>query len=119
MGARASGLIARSPKGYDTPVRRGGRLFSGGERQRLGLARAILRDGRIWLLDESTTGLDARSAAELTDTLIAATEGRTVVWVTHDPDVAARMDSVLELDAGRVTFSGPAAEYGRRQARAG
>jgi ATP-binding cassette subfamily B protein len=100
--AGASKFVSRLPLGYDTPVRRGGRLFSGGERQRLALARAILRDGRIWLLDEPTSGLDTRGVAELAEVLFAATEGRTVIWVTHDPSILSRMDRVIELGAGRV-----------------
>jgi len=100
--AGASKLVSRLPLGYDTPVRRGGRLFSGGERQRLALARAILRDGKIWLLDEPTSGLDTRGVAELAEVLFAATEGRTVIWVTHDPSILSRMDRVIELGAGRV-----------------
>ncbi|MGI8619105.1 MAG: ABC transporter ATP-binding protein [Gemmatimonadaceae bacterium] len=100
--AGASKLVARLPRGYDTPVRRGGRLFSGGERQRLALARAILRDGRIWLLDEPTAGLDTRGVTELAEVLFAETEGRTVIWVTHDPSILSRMDRVIELGAGRV-----------------
>ncbi|MCR4340561.1 MAG: ABC transporter ATP-binding protein/permease [Gemmatimonadaceae bacterium] len=100
--AGAAKLVARLRRGYDTPVRRGGRLFSGGERQRLALARAILRDGRIWLLDEPTSGLDTRGVIELADGLFAATEGRTVLWVTHDPAVLSRMDRVIELRSGRL-----------------
>lgn len=100
--AGASKLISRLPLGYDTPVRRGGRLFSGGERQRLALARAILRDGRIWLLDEPTSALDTRGVGDLAEVLLAATEGRTVIWVTHDPSILPRMDRIIELGAGRV-----------------
>ena len=107
-------FIERLPQGYDTIVRRGGELFSGGERQRIALARALLRDGRIWLLDEPTTGLDHASALELTDRLLEVTAGRTVLWVTHDPELLARMDLVLELQAGRLVFSGTPSEYAGR-----
>lgn len=100
--AGAAKLVSRLRRGYDTPVRRGGRLFSGGERQRLALARAILRDGRIWLLDEPTSGLDTRGVTDLAEVLFAATEGRTVFWVTHDPSILSRMDRVIELRAGRL-----------------
>lgn len=107
--AGAAKLVSRLPLGYDTPVRRGGRLFSGGERQRLALARAILRDGRIWLLDEPTSGLDTRGVGDLAEVLFAATEGRTVIWVTHDPSILSRMDRVIELGAGRVISDSGAA----------
>jgi len=109
--AGAAAFIDGLPKGYDTLVRRGGGLFSGGQRQRLALARALLRDGRIWLLDEPVTGLDHDSAAELTTRLLDATRGRTVLWVSHDPQLLPRMDWVVEMEEGRVAFSGPVAEY--------
>lgn len=107
----ASGMIARLPDGYDTVVRRGGKLFSGGERQRLALARAMMRGGRIWLLDEPTAGLDPVGAASLADILFAATEGRTVLWVTHELELLSRFDNVVALDSGRVTFYGTPVEY--------
>lgn len=114
--ARVSRFIKRLPDGYDTLVRRGGDLFSGGERQRIAIARALLRNGRIWLLDEPTTGLDQKSAAELTERIFDVTDGRTVLWVTHDRVLLARMDWVLEMNAGRVVHSGPAAGYARAEA---
>ena len=104
-------FIEALPDGYETLVRRGGDLFSGGERQRIALARALLRDGPLWLLDEPTTGLDHASAAALTDRLLDLTRGRTVLWVTHDPTLLARMDWVLALGEGRVQYSGPAAAF--------
>lgn len=112
--ARAAGIeqfIDGLPDGDATRVRRSGDLFSGGERQRLAIARALIRDGAIWLLDEPLTGLDLRSGEEVTDVLFGATEGRTTLWVTHQTDLVARMDWVIELDAGRVTYTGPAAGY--------
>jgi ATP-binding cassette subfamily B protein len=109
--AHADGFIAQLPDRYDTPVRRGGDLFSGGERQRLAIARAILRNGRLWLLDEPTSGLDPASANELTDLLLDLTRGRTTLWVTHDPALASRLDWVVVLDQGRLVFSGAPADW--------
>lgn len=117
--AGASPLIARLPAGYETPVRRGGKLFSGGERQRLALARAILRDGSVWLLDEPTASLDHAGVSSLSDALFAATEGRTVLWVTHEMDLLPRFDSVAVLDGGRVIFRGTPAEYADRAGASG
>lgn len=105
--AQAQSLIERLPDGYDTLVRRGGDLFSGGERQRLALARALLRDGRIWLLDEPSTGLDPATAEDLVAILWRATRGRTTLWVTHDMSLVPRMDWVLALDRGAAVFAGP------------
>jgi ATP-binding cassette subfamily B protein len=106
-------LVARLPQGYDTPVRHRGGLFSGGERQRIALARALLREGRIWLLDEPTNGLDATTAKELVSLLLDATAGRTSLWVTHDPAILPQVDRVLVLEEGRVAFTGSPGDYGR------
>jgi len=109
--ARAHQFIQALPQGYETKVRRGGDLFSGGERQRLAVARAILHGGRIWLLDEPTAGLDHVTARELEDVLLGLTQGRTTLWVTHDPALVPRLDWVLALDRGRAVFNGPPEAY--------
>lgn len=111
--ASAAAFIERLPQGYDTPVRQRGELFSGGERQRLALARALVRDGHIWLLDEPTTGLDAATSADLVHLLLDVTRGRTVLWVTHDPAILPLLDRVLVLEEGRVAFTGTPEAYGR------
>jgi ABC-type transport system involved in cytochrome bd biosynthesis fused ATPase/permease subunit len=79
----------------------------------MALARALLRDGRVWLLDEPTSGLDTATAHELVGLLLEATAGRTVLWVTHDPAILPRLDRVLLLEEGRVVFSGSPEAYGR------
>jgi ABC-type multidrug transport system fused ATPase/permease subunit len=115
---RAVGIhdfVERLPEGYATRVRRSGDLFSGGERQRLAIARALIRDGSIWLLDEPTTGIDREAAQEVIDVLLRATEGRTTLWVTHDTEILERMDWIIELSDGRASYSGPVAEYLRQQ----
>jgi ATP-binding cassette subfamily B protein len=109
--AQVSDFIERLPLGYETPVRRGGNLFSGGERRRLALARALLRDGRVWLLDEPVSGLDHDTARSLTELLLRVTEGRTTLWVTHDPELVDRLDWVLVLEQGAAAFSGSPASY--------
>lgn len=109
--ARTSNFIEALELGYDTRVRQGGRLFSVGERQRIAVARALLTDGRIWLLDEPTTGLDPKMASDITDQLFQSTEGHTVLWITHDPTIIASFDRVLALRKGRVRFSGTPSEY--------
>ncbi len=105
-------FIEHLPEGFDTRVRRRGGLLSGGERQRIALARALLRDGRLWLLDEPTTGIDAATAAELIKLLLDVTAGRTVLWVTHEPQIVRLLDRVVVLDQGRVVFSGAPDAYG-------
>ena len=110
--ARINKFIERLPEGYETPIRRGGELFSGGERQRIAIARALHRDGRIWLLDEPTKGVDPATAADLATILLEATAGRSVLWVTHDPAVLPKLDRVVVLKEGRLTFAGTPAAYG-------
>jgi ATP-binding cassette, subfamily B, bacterial len=100
--AYARDLIERLPDGVDTVVRRHGGLFSTGERQRLAVARALLRDGPIWLLDEPTAGLDATTARDITAALEVATRVRTTIWATHDPEVLPLLDRVVYLDDGRT-----------------
>lgn len=109
--ARSAELVERLPKGLDTVVRKRGRHFSAGERQRLAIARALLRDAPIWLLDEPTTGLDAAAAESLAELLLDVTRGRTTFWITHDPRMALRLDRVVYLADGRVRFSGGRAEF--------
>jgi len=104
-------FIERLPDGYDTPIRRSGELFSGGERQRIAIARALYRDGRLWLLDEPTRGIDPAAAADLVNVLLHATDGRTTLWVTHDPAVLPLVDRVLVLKQGELQFAGTPASY--------
>jgi ATP-binding cassette subfamily B protein len=110
--ARIDRFIERLPEGYETPIRRGGELFSGGERQRIAIARALYRDGRLWLLDEPTRGVDPAAAADVVQILLRATEGRTVLWVTHDPAVLPLLDRVVVLKQGELQFTGTPVEYG-------
>jgi len=113
--AHAAQFIERLSQGYDTLVRRGGSIFSGGERRRIAIAGALLRDGSIWLLDEPTAGLDFATAREITEVLLDATRNRTTLWVTHNPELVPCFDWVVVLDKGRVRFSGESAEYRARR----
>ena len=87
--------------------------LSGGQRRRVALARAILRDASVLLLDEPTSGLDAASEQAVLDALDLAAEGRTVLSVSHHlnmADRADRADRVVVLDGGRVVEQGPPGE---------
>ena len=108
---RAAGLVCadtfirRLPDGYDTLLSRA--AFSGGELQRLGLARAIVRDPRILILDDATSSLDTATEAEVTATLNRVLAGRTRVLVAHRVASAANADLVLWLEDGQVQAIAP------------
>jgi ABC-type multidrug transport system fused ATPase/permease subunit len=103
------------PDGYDAVVGEGGVRLSGGQRRRLALARAVVRDAPVLLLDEPTSGLDAQSATAVMSALRRASTGRATLLVTHDPAVAALADRVVVLDGGRIENHGAAR---RRNGRA-
>ena len=90
------------PAGLDTWLGSGGSLVSGGERRRLALARALLADQPILVLDEPTEGLDGPTATAVVADLLDAAAGRTVVLVTHRPEGLDLVDEVLELAGGRL-----------------
>jgi ABC-type transport system involved in cytochrome bd biosynthesis fused ATPase/permease subunit len=100
--AGADGFVRRLPAGYDTVVGAGGRGLSAGQRQRLGLARALLRDAPLLVLDEPTVHLDPAGAGRVSATVEALRGTRTILLITHDPDLAARADRVVRLAGGRV-----------------
>ncbi|MBM9462797.1 thiol reductant ABC exporter subunit CydC [Aeromicrobium sp. YIM 150415] len=97
------GEFVRSlPRGLDTPVGEHGSRLSGGERQRLALARLLLGDHRIVVLDEPTEHLDAPTARALLDDLLALAPDRSVIVISHAPEVLDRIDRVIRLDAASV-----------------
>lgn len=98
--ASLGSLIDRHPLGLDQPITEKGSTLSGGQRQRVAIARALLRDPRLVLLDEPTTGLDEASRAEVLQALHHLATGRTTILVTHDTDLLARVDRVVELRNG-------------------
>jgi thiol reductant ABC exporter CydD subunit len=107
--AGAHAFVSSLPDGYDTLVGEGGRQLSAGERRRLGLARAFLRDAPLVLLDEPTADLDPVSANLVADAIERLRVGRTVVLAAHRPELAALADRVLVLDRGRLLERAPEA----------
>ncbi len=100
--ARADGFITAMPDGYDSLVGERGITLSGGERQRIAVARALLRDAPIIILDEATTGLDQANTTAVRQAITTLTTGRTTIIVTHDDEHAREADRVLEVRDGRV-----------------
>jgi ATP-binding cassette subfamily C protein CydCD len=103
-------LLSRLPQGLDTWIGEEGRQLSGGEQQRLALARALLRPAPLLLLDEPTAHLDAVTERRVLDALVRAGEGRATLLITHRLVGLDAFDEVLVLARGRVVERGPAAE---------
>lgn len=97
LASGAEHFLRRLPDGYDTRVGSRGRALSGGQRQQLGIARALLRDAPVLILDEPSTGLDRRATDHLVMTLRQLAARRTVIVATHDPVLLAAADRVVEL----------------------
>jgi ATP-binding cassette, subfamily B, bacterial len=106
--AAAHDFIARLPDGYDTELGPQGVGLSGGQRQRIGIARTLLRDPPILLLDEPTTALDAASEAHVLDALRTLIHGRTTLLITHSPRLVEMADRVVRLEGGRIATRGGA-----------
>jgi len=112
--AQAEEFIQRLPQGYDTRLDESGGNLSAGERQRLVIARALLRDPPILLLDEPTANLDAHSEAAISLTLQQLRRGRTLVLVAHRLATAQTADRILVLEEGRITESGAPSDLLKR-----
>ncbi|GIE75538.1 ABC transporter ATP-binding protein [Actinoplanes philippinensis] len=102
--ARADTFIRRLPQGYDTPLAQA--PLSGGESQRLGLARALVRPARVYVLDDATSGLDTVTEDEVGRAITTLLAGRTRVVVAHRAATAAACDHVVWFDRGRVRAAG-------------
>jgi ATP-binding cassette subfamily B protein len=118
--ARASGahdFIQELEAGYDTVVGERGETLSGGERRRIAIARAIIRNAPILILDEPMTGLDSASEAMVVDALGRLMSGKTCLTITHDLKAAANADLVLVLEQGQIVERGRPAELLARDGR--
>lgn len=115
--AKLDTLISSLPEGYDTPVREAGQRFSGGERQRMALARILLQNTPVVVLDEPTVGLDPRTERELLATMFEAMADKTLIWVTHHLVGAEQMDEVIFMENGQVEMRGTHAELMEREPR--
>ena len=107
------GWIRSLPRGWDTPAGARGAALSGGQRQRLALARALLADPALLILDEPTAHLDADSRRALTRDLLRATAGRATLLITHDLDGLDQVDEIVVLRHGQVAARGSYAELSR------
>lgn len=104
--AQAHDFISRLPGGYDTQVGEGGDALSGGERQRISIARAILKDAPIVLMDEATAAIDPTNERAIQTALARLVEGRTLIVVAHKLSTIQSADQILVLDEGRIVEQG-------------
>ncbi len=104
--AQIHGFVTRLPQGYETVVGERGLKLSGGEKQRVGIARTLLKDPPILLLDEATSALDSETERDIQDSLKAMGEGRSVITIAHRLSTVVDADQILVLDHGRVVEQG-------------
>ena len=104
--AQIHDFIASLPEGYETTVGERGLKLSGGEKQRVGIARTLLKNPPVLLLDEATSALDTETEQEIKDALNAAGEGRTVLTIAHRLSTVAEADRIVVLEDGKVVETG-------------
>lgn len=112
--ARAAAFIRELPKGYDTPVGAGGVGLSSGQKQRIAIARALLRDPLILILDEATSNLDIETEREVLDSLKREGSERTTILITHRVPTALRADRIVIVDHGRIARVGTKEDLSER-----
>jgi len=115
--AQIHDFVERLPDGYETTVGERGLKLSGGEKQRVGIARTLLKDPPILLLDEATSALDTQTERDIQDSLKAMGEGRSVITIAHRLSTVVDADRIVVLERGVVVESGTHAELLERDGR--
>lgn len=113
QAANSLDFIQKLPKGFDTEIGERGVKLSGGQKQRLAIARAILKDAPILILDEATSSLDSRAEQEVQAALERLMENRTTMIIAHRLSTIARVDTIIGLSGGRVVEMGSPAELAK------
>jgi ATP-binding cassette subfamily B protein len=104
--ARCDGFVREMPQGYETLIGENGSTLSGGERQRISIARALLKDAPIVLLDEATASLDPENETQIQEALSELVKGRTVIVIAHRLRTVIGADKIVVLDEGRLVEEG-------------
>lgn len=104
--ARCHDFIMALPDGYETIIGEGGASLSGGEKQRISIARAIMKDAPIIILDEATANVDPESEQELTAAIEALTKEKTILMIAHRLKIIRHADNILVIDGGKIVQSG-------------
>lgn len=99
-------FIMALPDGYETIIGEGGANLSGGEKQRISIARAIMKDAPIVILDEATANVDPESEQELTNAIEALTKEKTIIMIAHRLKTVRHADNILVIDGGKIVQSG-------------
>lgn len=103
-------FIMQLPKGYDTVIGEGGSTLSGGERQRISIARAILKQAPIVILDEATASIDPENEHLIQEAISALTKGKTIITIAHRLATIEQADQIIVLEEGRISQKGTHAE---------
>lgn len=104
--AQCEEFIAKLPQGYDTPAGEAGKRLSGGEKQRISIARAMLKDAPIVILDEATANVDPENEDRLQKAIEALTRGKTIITIVHRLKTVRHADQILVVDDGRIVQQG-------------
>ena len=108
--ARCHDFIMKLPQGYDTVIGEAGGTLSGGERQRLSIARAMMKDAPIIILDEATANVDPENEKELVEAVSELTQEKTVIMIAHRLKTVRRADQILVVDRGEIVQRGTHAQ---------
>ena len=108
--ARCHDFIMSLPDGYDTVIGEGGASLSGGEKQRISIARAIMKDSPVIILDEATANVDPENEAELTKAIEELTKEKTIIMIAHRLETVEHADQIIVIDGGRIVQQGKHAE---------